>query len=189
MTWKEVQDKYRKEAILTLGEDASEQEIEEFAYRRIVNRACSTSAMFDRIANTRFFEQSNSRSSRSYNSNKSGTPSCSSMAAAGGGAAVGEIGELGEIRKIRKIGEMRQITSDGSGCTDNYQLQAQCEYSRSDVYSCCSDHLHLHHAAAASMGDAQNRGWRHLAHATKNSVLKSVFMLLAASCSTHMSIF
>jgi hypothetical protein len=50
MTWGEVQEKYRKEARLYLGENAAEQDIAHFVYRRIVDKACSTSAFFDRMA-------------------------------------------------------------------------------------------------------------------------------------------
>lgn len=50
MTWPEVQRKYRKEALLYLGSGATEQEISYFVYRRIVDKACSTSAFFDRMA-------------------------------------------------------------------------------------------------------------------------------------------
>lgn len=50
MTWPEVQQKYRKEALLYLGSSATEQEISHFVYRRIVDKACSTSAFFDRMA-------------------------------------------------------------------------------------------------------------------------------------------
>lgn len=50
MTWPEVQQKYRREAIRYLGSTASEQEISHFVCRRIVDKACSTSAFFDRMA-------------------------------------------------------------------------------------------------------------------------------------------
>ena len=45
-----MQQKYRNKALLCLGADATEQEIAHFVYGRIVDKACSTSRYFDRMA-------------------------------------------------------------------------------------------------------------------------------------------
>jgi hypothetical protein len=50
LKWTEVLDKYRKQALQCLGEGANEDDVTQFVYRRIVERACSTSAFFDRLA-------------------------------------------------------------------------------------------------------------------------------------------
>ena len=50
MSWKEVQDKYRKDALSCLGPGASESELAAFVHGRIVDRACSTSVAFDDMA-------------------------------------------------------------------------------------------------------------------------------------------
>mmetsp|Transcript_14538 Transcript_14538/g.24161 ORF Transcript_14538/g.24161 Transcript_14538/m.24161 type:complete len:467 (-) Transcript_14538:257-1657(-) len=50
MTWPEVKEKYRREARSILGEDATEEDIAMFVYRRIVDKSCSTNQFFDQMA-------------------------------------------------------------------------------------------------------------------------------------------
>lgn len=50
MTWEEVKEKYRRQAIKELGADASVDDIEYFIHKRVVDKACSTNQFFDRIA-------------------------------------------------------------------------------------------------------------------------------------------
>mmetsp|Transcript_14995 Transcript_14995/g.16233 ORF Transcript_14995/g.16233 Transcript_14995/m.16233 type:complete len:355 (-) Transcript_14995:353-1417(-) len=52
MTWPEVKLKYSKQAIERLGENATENEIIEFVYHKIVEKSCSTNHMIDEIAET-----------------------------------------------------------------------------------------------------------------------------------------
>ena len=58
MNWTEVKEKYGREARLQLGPDASPSEIEMFVYRKIVDRACATNAIFDHYASQGSIEQS-----------------------------------------------------------------------------------------------------------------------------------
>ena len=50
MNWTEVKEKYAREARLQLGDEATSTEIEMFVYRKIVDRACATNAIFDHYA-------------------------------------------------------------------------------------------------------------------------------------------
>jgi len=50
MTWEEVKQKYTREAREELGDSATEEDLQLFVYRRIVDRACVTNALFDQLA-------------------------------------------------------------------------------------------------------------------------------------------
>jgi hypothetical protein len=50
MSWQEVKEKYAREGRRELGEDASEESVALFVYRRIVDRACASNALFDEVA-------------------------------------------------------------------------------------------------------------------------------------------
>lgn len=52
MNWDEVFAKYAKEAKQTLGKECSQEDIELFVYRRIVDKACMTNEFFDRWADS-----------------------------------------------------------------------------------------------------------------------------------------
>jgi hypothetical protein len=51
MSWQEVKDKYTRRAIVELGPEATDEDLLERVYELIVNRACSTNEMLDRVAN------------------------------------------------------------------------------------------------------------------------------------------
>ena len=50
MNWTEVKEKYARDARQQLGENALSTDIEMFVYRKIVDRACATNAIFDHYA-------------------------------------------------------------------------------------------------------------------------------------------
>lgn len=50
MNWTEVKEKYAKDARIQLGPDAPIADIEMYVYRKIVDRACATNAIFDHYA-------------------------------------------------------------------------------------------------------------------------------------------
>lgn len=50
MNWTEVKEKYARDARAQIGEDAAAADIEMFVYRKIVDRACATNAIFDHYA-------------------------------------------------------------------------------------------------------------------------------------------
>jgi hypothetical protein len=58
MNWTEVKEKYARDAKLQLGPDASASDIEMYVYRKIVDRACATNAIFDHYASQGSIEQS-----------------------------------------------------------------------------------------------------------------------------------
>ena len=58
MNWTEVKEKYARDAKLQLGLDASASDIEMYVYRKIVDRACATNAIFDHYASQGSIEQS-----------------------------------------------------------------------------------------------------------------------------------
>ena len=57
MNWTEVKEKYAKDARIQLGPDALPADIEMFVYRKIVDRACATNAIFDHYASQGSIEQ------------------------------------------------------------------------------------------------------------------------------------
>lgn len=58
MNWTEVKEKYARDAKLQLGPDASASDIEMYVYRKIVDRACATNAIFDHYASQGSIEKS-----------------------------------------------------------------------------------------------------------------------------------
>lgn len=50
MNWTEVKEKYARDGRIQLGEGVSKEELEMFVYRKIVDRACATNAIFDHYA-------------------------------------------------------------------------------------------------------------------------------------------
>lgn len=57
MNWTEVKEKYARDARLQLGPEASSTDIEMYVYRKIVDRACATNAIFDHYASQGSIEQ------------------------------------------------------------------------------------------------------------------------------------
>lgn len=49
MNWSEVKEKYSRVARKALGTEASEEEINEYVYRKVVDRACVTNPIFDQV--------------------------------------------------------------------------------------------------------------------------------------------
>eukprot|EP01038_Epipyxis_sp_PR26KG_P009775 gene9775-13150_t len=49
MNWTEVKEKYAREGRRFLGDSVSEEELELYIYRRVVDKACSTNEVFDRL--------------------------------------------------------------------------------------------------------------------------------------------
>lgn len=56
MTWPEVKLKYSREARKVLGENATDDQIIAFVYRRIVDRACSTNGWIDHLADKKMLD-------------------------------------------------------------------------------------------------------------------------------------
>ena len=56
MNWAEVQEKYTRDAKKVLGESASTEEINQYVYRKVVDRACVTNPIFDQVMNVRLFD-------------------------------------------------------------------------------------------------------------------------------------
>ena len=52
MNWAEVKEKYSRVARKALGAGASEEEINQYVYRKVVDRACVTNPIFDQVAST-----------------------------------------------------------------------------------------------------------------------------------------
>lgn len=63
LTWPELKLKYTRQARRELGEHATNEQIEEFVYRKIVDKACCTNKFLDSLAERSLYDVSTTSSS------------------------------------------------------------------------------------------------------------------------------